>query len=106
MGERLDRIKQNERNRQAANKLMSEMNEAHSKTDISVTNLDFNKYEDQKIVLQILLRGKTEDEYFSIVDGLFTGYDNTKDKKEKDKLHNLASQVMSVGGENLGIDWS
>lgn len=74
--------------------------------EVVITDIDENKPEDQALALRVSLRGKTVDEYFSIVKDLFKAYDETKDEKEKERLHILASAVMATGEDTLGIDWS
>ena len=73
---------------------------------LTVPALDHTKPEDQWLAVELSMRGRTREEYFSIVDGLFIAHDSETDKAKKGALTDLTSQIMSLGERNLGIDWS
>jgi hypothetical protein len=100
-----------ERHRAASNvgnaeKLLTTFQELFTRTDVTVSKLDPQKTDDHWLALEIAMRGKTTEEYFSIVDGIFSAHEAEKNKEKKNALSDLASHVMSLGERNLGIDWS
>ncbi|KKS95672.1 MAG: hypothetical protein UV71_C0004G0012 [Microgenomates group bacterium GW2011_GWC1_43_13] len=92
--------------KEGTNEFLSRLNGIFQKKEIVITDLDESKPDDQALALRVSLRGKTEDEYFSIVGDLHAAYDATSDEKEKERLTILASAVMAAGEDTLGIDWS
>lgn len=84
----------------AYNNFSKEFNQILGQDEITIQNLDTSKYEDRKIALQIILRGKTVNEYFGIVDGLLTATHEAETKEEKYSLYELTSMVMSIGESN------
>lgn len=92
--------------KEGTNGFLTKLNDILKKKEVVITGLDESRPEDQALALRASLRGKTVDEYFSIVNDLFAAYDATNDKKEKERLHNLSSAVMATGEDTLGIDWS
>ena len=89
----------------SAQDFLSQLEDLSKKTEINISNIDIGKKEDRRLLLQVLLRGKTEDEYFSIVNGLFKAHDEAQGEGEKERLLNLATDIMALGEENLRIDW-
>jgi hypothetical protein len=89
-----------------AEKLLTTFQELFTKTDIMVSQLDPQKPDDQRLALEIAMRGKNEEEYFSIVDGLSFKQDAEEDEQKKTALIYLTSQIMDLGERILGIDWS
>ena len=91
----------------AAQGFLSQVDGLASKPEVHVTNLNLENRGDLRLALTSLLRGKTEEEYFNIVAGLFDAYDKAEgNRTEQDKLHTLSSTIMSIGEHDLGIDWS
>jgi hypothetical protein len=91
----------------AAQQFLSQVEGFSLKPELHVTDLNLENRGDLRLALIALLRGKTEDDYFLIVRGLFDAYDKAEgNRAEQDKLHTLSSTVMDIGGEVLGIDWS
>ncbi|MDP3917727.1 MAG: hypothetical protein Q8Q30_00950 [Candidatus Woesebacteria bacterium] len=95
-----------------ATKIIQKYQDLLSQKNIVITDINPSNLEDRSLVLEATLRGKTVDEYFQIVDGIFTQMNQVKDgKDEKNKtewnrLHEIVSKVMSIGERVLGIDWS
>lgn len=89
----------------AAQGFLSQVSELASKPEVHVTNLNLEDRGDLRLALTTLLRGKNVDDYFLIVGGLFEAYDKAKDRVEQDRLQTLSSTIMSIGEDNLGIDW-
>jgi hypothetical protein len=74
--------------------------------EIVISDLNPEVYGDKSLILQIALRGKTVDEFYYIVNGLFTASELEEDQIRRDALGALSSEIMSIGERNLGIDWS
>ena len=91
---------------EGTNRFLATLDEIFHKKEVVVSDIDESKPDDRALVLQASLRGKTIDEYCSIVDDLFAEADATKDSTERDRLWGLAGEIMSIGEMNLGIDWS
>lgn len=91
----------------AAQGFLSQMEGLASKPEVHVTNLNLEDRGDLRLALTTLLRGKSVDDYFLIVGGLFEAYDKAKgNRTEQDRLHTLSSTIMAIGEDDLGIDWS
>lgn len=91
----------------AAQGFLSQVDGLASKPEIHVTNLNLQDRGDLRLALTSLLRGKTVEEYFNIVGGLFEAHDKAKGNRvEQDKLHTLRSIIMGIGEDVLGIDWN
>ena len=103
--ERIALIKQTNKDFDAANKIIEEINDSHTKPSLEMTNIDWKSSSDRHIALELLLRGKSEKDYFSIINGLMEAHD-VANGEEKKKLLDLTSAIMSIGENNLGIDWS
>lgn len=92
-----------------ATKIIQKYQDLLSQKNVVITDINPSNFEDRSLVLEATLRGKTVDEYFQIVDGLFKQMDCVKNGKDKTKwnhLHEIVSEVMSIGERVLGIDWS
>ena len=89
-----------------AEKLIQQYQNLLSQKDIVILNINPNSDEDRVLALETALRGKTVDEYFSIVDGLFEEAYAETDKEKKNSLNDLARVIMGIGELKLGIDWS
>ena len=61
-------------------------------SNIVIANIDLNNPEDRTLALEVALRGKSEDEYFSIVRGIFQQADKENNKNKKDELNKLAGK--------------
>jgi len=92
--------------KEGTKRFLSKLNEIFQKKEVVVIGIDENNPDDRALALQASLRGKSPDEYRTIVHDLFVAADNTKDKAEKDRLSDLAGDIMTIGEVNLGIDWS
>jgi hypothetical protein len=92
--------------KEGTNRFLATLNEIFQKKEVVVSGIDENNPDDRVLALQVSLRGKTEDEYVSIVHDLFAEAVATEDPAEKDRLNDLAGDIMSIGELNLGIDWS
>ncbi|HUC94935.1 MAG TPA: hypothetical protein VMR19_02970 [Candidatus Saccharimonadales bacterium] len=92
--------------KEGTNRFLATLNEIFQKKEVVVSGIDESNPDDRALALQVSLRGKTEDEYVSIVNDLFAEADATENSAEKDRLNDLAGDIMSIGELNLGIDWS
>ena len=91
----------------AAKQFLSIVDGFSSKPEVHVTGLNLEDSGDLRLALMVVLRGKTVDEYFEIVGGLFEAYDKSEgNRAEQDRLHTFCSTVMAIGEDVLGIDWS
>lgn len=89
-----------------AQKLMQQYQGLLSQKEIVITDIDPDKHEDRLLALETALRGKTVENYFSIVRGLFQAMDAETDKEKSISLHDLIGMIMAIGERNLGIDWN
>lgn len=89
-----------------AQKLMQQYQDILSQGEIVISDIDPDKSEDRLMALETALRGKTVEEYFEIVGGLFRAHDAETDLEKRNSLHDLTCMIMSIGERNLGIDWS
>lgn len=71
-------------------------------------NLNLQSHVDRNVALRLLLRGKDENYFVNIVEGLHELYEENKgeDPETADTLLNLTDDVMNIGTEYFGIDWS
>jgi hypothetical protein len=89
-----------------AEKLVQQCHNLLSQPEIVIPNIDKNNPEDQILALQVALRGKTTEEYESIVDGLFERAHLEEDEELKAELNELIGHIMAIGEDRLGIDWA
>jgi hypothetical protein len=89
-----------------AQKLISEYQSLLSQGRIVIADINPNNHGDRSLALETALRGKTQDDYRSIVDGLFEAQDAEKDRARRSSLLDLTTSVMRIGERTLGIDWS
>jgi hypothetical protein len=91
----------------AAQGFLAKYSELALKPEVHVTNLNLGDRGDLRMGVTSLLRGKTVNDYFQIVDGLMEAYVKAEgDGAEQERLHELSSLIMAIGEEDLGIDWS
>ena len=92
-------------NVEAAQSFRNYVKNLSSKAEFSVSDIDLSKKEDRRLLLQVALRGKTEGDYFEIVFGLREVHRYAQTDVEKQEIIDLTDDIMSLGEENLGIDW-
>ncbi len=91
----------------AAQQFLLQVQGLSSKPEMHITDLNLEERGDLRLALMGALRGKTVEEYFDIVGGLFEAYDKAEgNRQEQVRLHTLSSTVMAIGVDVLGIDWS
>ena len=96
-----------EKRQRAAEQFLSQLREFSSNPEVHITNLNVENREDLILASMAALRGKTVEEYFDIVGGLFEAFDQAEgNTAEQDRLFSLSNMVMTIGEGVLGIDWS
>jgi len=70
--------------------------------------LDIQSPEDLSIAIRLLLRGKNEDDYWQLVEGFhqLSIKLSSKSPKMAEAARCVSGEIMNIGKENLGIDWS
>ena len=102
----IEKAKQTVNYLRVQNKFWNEYSHVIKQDTLTVENLDMGKREDRHIALEVILRGKTEEEYWGIVDSLFVAFDQAKTDEEKDQILELQGMIMGIGETNRGIDWA
>lgn len=90
----------------AAEKFLNTLDRLFNQPNTTISKLDERKYEDQWLALEIALRGKSEAEYWSIIEGLSMAHDNETDEVKKGDIMELTTLIMRLGARNLNIDWN
>lgn len=70
--------------------------------------LDIKSSEDRSIAIRLLVRGKDENYYFQVVEGLHQLSEDLsgEDPETAETVMGVVGEIMIIGEENLGIDWS
>jgi len=90
----------------ATDNFLSKLNKIIETKHIYIEDINMENPSDQTLAVTVALRGKTEEDYFEIVNDLFKAQDQTQDKSDQDYFSELTSTIMQIGAENLRIDWS
>lgn len=89
----------------AYNSFEKEFNDKKDKKTLTIENFDLNKYEDQRILMEVLLKNKTEQEIRGIVHGLMDAHPNAEGE-DKEMLWNFWNIAMNIGKETRGMSWN
>ena len=90
---------------EAFNNFTSELNELRDEAEIFIKGLDPKNPEDQRILVEEALRGKSTEEYIDIIGGISEARELANTTEERDYLSALTWNIMEIG-DSRGIVWN